>query len=1370
MATSSTNTIKGLQTFPNYIDGDSGTNQNIASNVVIDRDNILEPRRGMKILTELPEFSKQLLRYKDRIFCHYGNSLGYLNIADPATMTTMKGTANFSLTAPSYNISIIDHALSVGDTVFFTKMRDYSTTNSYFTLPSGIDEVSSYIVYQVIDKDTFTVATSTSGSPILLGGPSKATLVYDFIVNEVASKLRIKYIELNSNLYFTTDSGVKKVSQLNPYAISNAGGITALNMDLSLSFSGTGGFFGPLNSFDTNVEVAYRILWGTKDVNTNLILGQPSERAFLQNYTKTNADVLISFAVPQGITTSYFYQIYRTNVSVINGSGDEMRLIYESPYDGYSTVVTITDSTPEVIRDTGTPLYNNELSGEGALQTNSRPPVCEDICVYKDRAWFANTKTSQKLDITFLGFDGFKDPIDAPVAVGNPAVITLGTNHGVAIGDYIALANTTSVDGQYAVTAVTTTTITINANSTLFGTNYVLYRTYITIAKNTQLNRYFFVGKPEVTNLVAKTFALTNSGDYFNMTSIDDKIKYSFWFAKTSSDVAPIISGRILFKIDLYTISTVTANDVRDRIKDAIDSTGDFLSVSGVSAGTLTISTITAGAVTDVISATQFGTSLVSIIKTQDGFGENVSLGFARLSSYASPAAAIEDTSKSLVKLINFTQTSPVYAYYLATTTSLPGQFYLEEKNFSSTSFSVVGTGFQSNVSFNPVLTTPINSTNNVGNNVLMFSKKQQPEAVPIVNSFKIGPQDKAIKRILGLRDSLFIFKEEGVYRLTGENESNFTVAFFDNSGIILAPDSAVILNNQIYFLGIQGVSTASETGIGVISRPIENIFNRATSDNFTNYTTATFGISYEADRSYIIFIANNETDVTATIAYRYNSFTRTWTSFDKSAVCGTVSLKSKLYLGMTDSPAIEIERKSLTSRDYVDRSYDREISAYSQKRIYMDNVSNIELGDSITQTQYLSVDEYNDFIGKLKLDPSLGFSQTFNKLTILGGADFSNAMQDLVTELNIKDTSRIAGIFSASVSNVITIANHGFEENDIVLFTSSTPVSLVTNTYYRVVNVTLNTFNLTKLQPNVLLQTPSTLGIGVFTSISKILDFNLVRDIDYTTSEIVFPEHGLVDGDLITYTNSTLPIVATPPTGLQNNRQYKVINSTASKFQIIEVALDLSATENGTLRESYYFSGETINKRLQREFNDIVNSVNSSSAAFFIDYSLSVDSEDLDIIVSEVNVSQNYIKTEVPVPFYIGSTTHYQSIKSEIVWEYFTFGSPSTLKHVSEGTIMVEQNSLNKITIGYASDISGNFENVTFTLDGDGDFGKAVFGETAFGGDGTSYPLRTLIPRMKQRCRHIKCRVFHNSAWMKFNILGLSYKFEITSDRAYRR
>lgn len=1378
MAISSTTKIKGLSTFPNYLDVEPGSLTS-ATNIVIDRDNIVEPRRGIKVLSDIPEQAKQLLNYKDRVLTHYGNSLGYFDTSNPGNLTTFKSTADFILSSSSTIITIIDHGLAQNDAISFTRKRNYTVPNAYYPLPSPLDEVTSYVVYSVVNKDQFQVSLSSGNSPITVAS-GQGILLFDSIVNEVKDKLRVKSIELNSNLYVTTANGVKKISKLDPYAFSKAGGVYALNIDLALDFTGTGGFFGPLDPAPLDVEVAYRVVWGTKDSNKNLILGRVSERAVIQNYTRQNADIILEFPVPQGVDSNYFYQIYRTTVEIIGGAGDEMRLVLENPYDGYSTTISVTDSTPETIRNTGTTLYTNELSGESILQNNERPPVCEDVTVFKNRAWYANTKTSQKLDLTFLGFDGFKDP-SYPANIisitgSNPATITFVSPHGVQNGEYLALANTSGlIDGQYLVSNVTSNSLQIQANSASFGSDYVLYRTYVTITKNTQVNRYFFVGRPEVTNLIAKTYALTIVGNYLNLTSIDDKIKYFFWFAKTVNDVEPIVLGRVGFKVDLYTGPVPsTANEVRDRIKQAIDSTGDFFTIAGTNPGELTVTTITSGKVTDVVSATQFGTSLTSIVKTQDGFGEDESKGFVRLSSYASPAASIEDTAKSLVRIINKTTNSPVYAYYVVTTNSLPGQFFLEEKNYSTINFKLTANGLLSDVSFNPVIGTGLTSTNSSGANQLMFSKTQQPESVPTVNSFRIGPQDKEIKRILALRNSLFIFKEEGIYRLTGENESTFNIALDDNSATIIAADSAVVLNNQIYCLTTQGVSTVSETGVGVISRPIEDVFNRISSENFLSSPTATFGVSYEADRAYIIFIVSNESDEFATVGYRYNSFTQSWTVIDKAAVCGVVSIKNKLHLGATDINAVEIERKKLTSRDYVDRQYNRSTSAYESKRMYVDSAIDMEIGDALTQEQYLTIYEYNNLVTRLKLDPQLNFSQTFVNLTTSGGADFSDAMLDLVNELNIKDTSRYTGTFNLNTdvnlsTDIITINNHGFLDDNIVKFTTSgtPPTGLTPSEYYQIKSVTTNTFKLTTLSPNIFIQ-GGAIGLGNLVLGGATYIFNLVKDIDYSSYEIVFVNHGLVDGNILTFTTT-----GTAPSGLINGRNYVVVNSTSNRFQLKEVTVDLQAPIGsgvGVLEEVYYYSNETNNKKLQKEFNYIVNSLNESSGVFFSNYDLSSGYEELDLIISSVNLSQNYVTLQHNAAFYVGDIIHYKAIPSTVVFDYNQLGDSTGLKHVSYGTLMIENNSLNKLTIGYSTDLSGNFESTEFTLDGSGVFGSSLFGNTAFGGTGTSYPLRTVIPRQKQRCRHIRTQIMHSSAFIKYNILGISYQYEPTSTRAYRK
>lgn len=1373
MATKSFNKVKGLVTFTNYLNENAGDELSVARNVVIDRDNIVEPRRGIKVFSTLPDFAKQLLTYKDRVLAHYDNHLSFLDLN--GNSTAFKGVQNFEVSSPSTTINIIDHKLRVGDTVFFTKKRDYSSPGTvYFPLPSGIDDVSQYFVYSVTDKDHFEI--TLSNTPIVVGA-GQATIVFDFIVDEVKAGLRIKGIELNSNFYITAADGVKKLSRLNPYAISKAGTVQALNPELALNFTGSGGFLSPQIPSPTNVEVSYRIVWGTRDFNNNLLLGKPSENTTIQNYTGISASVDVTFAVPQDITIDYFYQIYRTNVFGIGGSGDEHRLVIESNYDGYSAVITVNDNTPEAIRDTGTPLYSNENSGEGIFQVNSVPPVCQDMAIYKNRAWYANTKTKQQFDLTFLGFDGLSPallPADVVSVTGsNPATIVFVAPHDIVNGNYIALANTLGIDGQYLATVTSPTTIQIQANSASFGTDYAIYRSYITIAKGSQVNRYFFVGRPEITELIAQPFAAVVSSEYFNLTSIDDKIKYYFWFAKTSADVDPIVSGRIGIKIDLYTTPVVTDDEVAARIKEVVQSTGDFFVFATGTPGELQISTITSGSVTDPVSATQVGTSLVSIMKTQDGFGENASLGFVRLSSNASPAAAIEDTAKSLVKVINFTPSSPVYAYYLASENSLPGQMFFEEKNFSDTPFTITANSVAFGQVFNPVLGSATSSTNNIGNNVIMFSKEQQPEAVPVVNSLRIGSQDKAIQRILALRDSLFILKEEGIYRLTGENESNFTVALFDNSSIMIAPDSAVILNNQIYCLTTQGVATISETGVGIISRPIEDQFNIIASEDYQNTPTVAFGVGYEADRAYLLFVPEETTDGTAIRAYRFNTFTQSWTVIEKTATCGVIN-KNKMHLGSSDIEAVEIERKKTNSSDYVDREYARSFSTYSNGRVYLDDVGLMKIGDALTQRQYVSVDDYNSLIERLKLDPQLLFNQNFEELITSPGSEFTITMPKLVTELNAKDITRYVGTFNLATdlndtTDIITIPNHQFLNNETVIYNTvgTSPGGITNGDKVLIVNKTTNTFKLQQIEASLLV-IGSAYGVGVFSSGSTDLSFNLVRDIDYSTSEVVFPAHGLIEGQAITFTTS-----GTPPTGLTNGVEYIASEVTDNRFKVKPSFINFTPNAQSgtaTLTKIYYYSGTNDNKKLQTELNRIINALNNSNSAYYADFELLSGFDDLTVLITSVEVSQNYITVDLTVAFSIGDMTHYSSIDSEATWVYISLGDPGMLKHVRTGTLMVENNSLNKLQLGYASDLSGDYEFTPFTLDGNGLYGKGQFGNTAFGGNGTAYPLRTVIPRQKQRCRYISVSVTHNSAFFKYSLLGISLDYEVTSERGYRR
>src|SRR3970282_104867 len=197
-----------------------------ADNVNIDRDGIIEPRRGFNLYgTNMPltqDRAKQLIVYKNRIIRHFGSSLQF----------DSTGSGTFSTFSGSYT--------------------------------------------------------------------------------ETETGLRIKSVESNGNLYFTTSAGIKKISansasQLSTSSnyITNAGGPKALDVNLLITYD-------PSGFMDAESKVAYRIVGGINDANENLILGSPSARTIITNISTTlTANVQVTFSIPQDvINTNYFYQIY----------------------------------------------------------------------------------------------------------------------------------------------------------------------------------------------------------------------------------------------------------------------------------------------------------------------------------------------------------------------------------------------------------------------------------------------------------------------------------------------------------------------------------------------------------------------------------------------------------------------------------------------------------------------------------------------------------------------------------------------------------------------------------------------------------------------------------------------------------------------------------------------------------------------------------------------------------------------------------------------------------------------------------------------------------------------------------------------------
>lgn len=333
---------------------------------------------------------------------------------------------------------------------------------------------------------------------------------------------------------------------------------------------------------------------------------------------------------------------------------------------------------------------------------------------------------------------------------------------------------------------------------------------------------------------------------------------------------------------------------------------------------------------------------------------ENAAAGEFKVFTGSTPAQDVADTAQSLVRVVNkYASNTTVYAYYISNYDDLPGKVLIEERGVGGSSFAATVSAHSEAYSPQlPTSGTSVSSSNDAFAHAVYFSKEGEPEAVPLLNIFKVGNAAAAILRLVPLRDSLFVLKEDGIFRILGNSASDFRLEIIDTSTKVIAPETAVELNNQIYALSDQGVVLITETGVSTISRAIEGTINELFGANLDAVAQYSFGISYETDRKYILFTISQAADTYSTQAFVYNIFTNTWTRWDLAKRCGLVdSTQNKIVLGDATTHYANLERKTFTFRDYVDQMDSVSITAFSGHTLTLSSVSGIEVGDLIYQS-----------------------------------------------------------------------------------------------------------------------------------------------------------------------------------------------------------------------------------------------------------------------------------------------------------------------------------------------------------------------------------------------------------------------------------
>lgn len=336
--------VKGLYTSPNQFSSVPDGALELADNIVIDRANIAETRRGQK---------------------EYGINL--------ATITNPDGV--------------------------YSKLYNYNNTL--------IAYVNEQLAYDSDNAGTFVKYSSTY--PAFSG-------------------YALRGLEANKNFYVSAANGIKKIDSVTG-AFVLAGAPQGLDGTASLS-AGT--------ALPTDRAVAYRIVWGYKDANDNEILGVPSTPLIVRNSTGSTQNVALTYAIPEGVTTSYFYRIYRSDESATAATdpNDEMGLVLSgSPSGAEITAKAFTATDSQVSR--GETLYTSP-SQQGILQANYRPPIAKDMCLWNQYVFYANTAQPHRFIITLLNVTGLTvgSTFTIDPSSGSNLVFTADTANDPALNEF----------------------------------------------------------------------------------------------------------------------------------------------------------------------------------------------------------------------------------------------------------------------------------------------------------------------------------------------------------------------------------------------------------------------------------------------------------------------------------------------------------------------------------------------------------------------------------------------------------------------------------------------------------------------------------------------------------------------------------------------------------------------------------------------------------------------------------------------------------------------------------------------------------------------------------------------------------------------
>ncbi len=690
-----------------------------------------------------------------------------------------------------------------------------------------------------------------------------------------ATLLRMKFAQSNNNLYFNTSTGTKMTTGVTTVPV-DAGVARAL--DPSGSLSGNPNATGAW--FLANTRVAYRVCLGTKDANNNLKLSAPSGRCEIIN----PADESVSLTRSSNIVAATFADgsanFSNGDIIAITGSGGAGTFgagpftLTSGAYDSATYSETGANEGPNVARTMSSGLKKVALSARLPYGTT----VANFIQVYRSsmsplasvpaedemfQVYEANLTAAQVAAGVFTWTDStpesqlFNVPLYTNPRTGNGIV---DANFQPPIGkdlntwqDRLWWGNTTGKHRYTLQLVGTGSPLGLTAQDVIvIGGEVFMYRDIPGAGYHD-----YFASQDRGTvsgNILVCARALINK-----INSLSLAFKAYYVSGENDAPGKILIEERDIGGSPFY----IGAEPARAGAWNPVPP-GAYSLASGTRTGS-TVTLTTAGAVAHNIVAGQQIYLATNVVDA----------------NYAEGVKTVVTTPSA--STLTYTETGTTAAMTGA------GDYYLHAITSAS--------------------------DNNRQEHGLAYSKFQEPEAVPLTNYLYVGSRNKPILRIFPSKDKLFVFKEDGIYLVSGQ-APYFRVDPLDYTTRLLNADSVAEVSNQIFAYTNQGIVAITEAGVSVMSRPIENELVRHTAT--TNTQLYSWGCSHESERMYLFGLAS--TSAHATEIYVYSVLANAWTRWPIARRFAAVDpATDRLNLAQASGQRLLVDRRAYTYADYAE-------------------------------------------------------------------------------------------------------------------------------------------------------------------------------------------------------------------------------------------------------------------------------------------------------------------------------------------------------------------------------------------------------------------------------------------------------------------